>query len=94
MGTSYRSKAFHDVSWKNLGDSGFPDRIAWMREAAKTRPEMDLERVGIYGNDNEVADLESFKKIVRQFKKEQQIAIPRSTQKIVVKDVSSSRSRP
>ena len=30
MGTSYRSKAFHDVCWKNLGDAGFPDRIAWM----------------------------------------------------------------
>ena len=27
MGTSNRSKAFHDVAWKNLGDSGFPDRI-------------------------------------------------------------------
>ncbi|MHC4520959.1 MAG: DPP IV N-terminal domain-containing protein, partial [Planctomycetota bacterium] len=26
MGTSHRSKAFHDVCWKNLGDSGFPDR--------------------------------------------------------------------
>ncbi|HEY4261123.1 MAG TPA: DPP IV N-terminal domain-containing protein, partial [Schlesneria sp.] len=29
MGTSHRSKAFHDVCWKNLGDSGFPDRIKW-----------------------------------------------------------------
>lgn len=28
MGTSHRSKAFHDVCWKNLGDAGFPDRIA------------------------------------------------------------------
>ena len=34
MGTSNRSKAFHDVCWKNIGDAGFPDRIAWMREAA------------------------------------------------------------
>jgi dipeptidyl aminopeptidase/acylaminoacyl peptidase len=49
MGTNWRSKAFHDVCWKNLGDSGFPDRIAWLRAAAKTRPWMDLERVGIYG---------------------------------------------
>ena len=24
MGTSNRSKAFHDVAWKNLGDAGFP----------------------------------------------------------------------
>lgn len=49
MGTSNRSKAFHDVCWKNLGDSGFPDRIAWMKAAAADRPEMDLGRVGIWG---------------------------------------------
>jgi dipeptidyl aminopeptidase/acylaminoacyl peptidase len=49
MGTNFRGKAFHDVAWKNLKDSGFPDRIAWIREAAKTRPWMDLSRVGIYG---------------------------------------------
>ncbi|MFK7789777.1 MAG: prolyl oligopeptidase family serine peptidase [Phycisphaeraceae bacterium] len=49
MGTNWRSKAFHDVAWKNLGDAGFPDRIAWMKAAAKTRPWMDLSRVGIYG---------------------------------------------
>jgi dipeptidyl aminopeptidase/acylaminoacyl peptidase len=49
MGTANRSKAFHDVCWKNLKDAGFPDRIAWMKEAAKRYPEMDLERVGIYG---------------------------------------------
>ncbi len=49
MGTNWRSKAFHDVAWKNLGDSGFPDRIAWMKAAARDRPWMDLDRVGIYG---------------------------------------------
>lgn len=49
MGTSNRSKKFHDVCWKNLGDAGFPDRIAWMKAAAATRPWMDLSRVGIYG---------------------------------------------
>lgn len=49
MGTNWRSKSFHDVCWKNLKDAGFPDRIAWMRAAAKTRPEMDLSRVGIFG---------------------------------------------
>jgi len=49
MGTSNRSKAFHDVCWKNLGDAGFPDRILWMQAAARTRPYMDLTRVGIYG---------------------------------------------
>ncbi len=49
MGTSQRSKAFHDVAWKNLGDAGFPDRIAWMRAAARHEPAMDITRVGIYG---------------------------------------------
>ncbi|GAA4804525.1 S9 family peptidase [Olivibacter ginsenosidimutans] len=49
MGTSNRSKAFHDVCWKNLKDAGFPDRIAWMKAAAQKYPYMDLTRVGIYG---------------------------------------------
>ena len=49
MGTSHRSKAFHDVCSKNLGDSGFPDRIKWIREAAQKYPWMDVDRVGIYG---------------------------------------------
>lgn len=49
MGTANRSKAFHDVCWKNLKDAGFPDRIAWMKAAAAKYPEMDIERVGIYG---------------------------------------------
>jgi dipeptidyl aminopeptidase/acylaminoacyl peptidase len=49
MGTNHRGKKFHDVAWKNLQDAGFPDRIAWMRAAAETRPWMNLERVGIYG---------------------------------------------
>ena len=49
MGTSQRSKKFHDVCWKNLGDAGFPDRILWMKAAAKKYPYMDLSRVGIYG---------------------------------------------
>jgi dipeptidyl-peptidase 4 len=49
MGTSNRSKAFHDVCWKNLGDSGFPDRILWLRAAAAKYPYLDLTRVGIYG---------------------------------------------
>lgn len=49
MGTSYRSKAFHDVCWKNLKDAGFPDRILWMQAAAQKFPYMDITRVGIFG---------------------------------------------
>ncbi len=49
MGTSNRSKAFHDVCWQNLKDAGFPDRIAWLKAAAAKYSYMDLSRVGIYG---------------------------------------------
>ncbi|MGQ9619883.1 MAG: DPP IV N-terminal domain-containing protein [Bacteroidales bacterium] len=49
MGTSNRSKAFHDVAWKNLRDAGLPDRILWIKAAARKYPYMDTMRVGIYG---------------------------------------------
>jgi dipeptidyl aminopeptidase/acylaminoacyl peptidase len=49
MGTNWRSKAFHNVCWKNLGDAGFPDRILWMKAAAAQDPSLDLTRVGVYG---------------------------------------------
>ena len=35
MGTAWRSKAFHDVCFKNLRDAGFPDRIAWLKAASQ-----------------------------------------------------------
>ncbi len=49
MGTAYRSKAFHDVCWKNLKDAGFPDRILWHKAVAAKYPWYDIERVGITG---------------------------------------------
>jgi dipeptidyl aminopeptidase/acylaminoacyl peptidase len=49
MGTSNRSKAFHDVAWKNLGDAGFPDRILWHKAVAAKYPHYDITRVGLYG---------------------------------------------
>jgi dipeptidyl aminopeptidase/acylaminoacyl peptidase len=49
MGTANRSKAFHDVAWKNLADSGFPDRILWHKALAARDPAYDISRVGIYG---------------------------------------------
>ncbi len=49
MGTNWRSRAFHDVCWKNLSDAGLPDRILWMKAAAGKYPYLDLTRVGIYG---------------------------------------------
>ena len=49
MGTRNRSKAFHDVCYKNLADAGFPDRILWMKALAKKYPAIDIDRVGIFG---------------------------------------------
>lgn len=49
MGTANRSKAFHDVCWKNLKDAGFPDRILWHKAAGAKYPWYDLTRVGLYG---------------------------------------------
>jgi hypothetical protein len=50
MGTANRSKAFHDVCWKNLKDAGFPDRILWHQAVAKKYACYDISRVGVYGN--------------------------------------------
>ncbi len=50
MGTHHRSKAFHDVAWQNLADSGFADRILWHQAAAQQFPWYNLAAgVGIYG---------------------------------------------
>ncbi len=50
LGTAWRSKAFHDVSYQNLGDIGAEDHISGMNQLAKARSWMDLDRVGIYGH--------------------------------------------
>ena len=49
MTTSFRSLDFEQVCYKNLKDAGFPDRIAWIKAAAKKYPYMDISRMGIYG---------------------------------------------
>ncbi len=49
MGTRNRSKAFHDVCWRNLKDAGLPDRIAWIKALAQKYKTVDTSRVGIYG---------------------------------------------
>ena len=49
MGTANRSKAFHNVAWKNLADGGFEDRIRWHKAVAARYPYYDITRVGIYG---------------------------------------------
>ena len=50
MGSALRSKAFHDVSYKNLGDIGAADHILAIKQLAQNRPYMDIEKVGIYGH--------------------------------------------
>jgi dipeptidyl aminopeptidase/acylaminoacyl peptidase len=49
MGTANRSRKFHDVAWKNIGDAGFPDRILWHKAYAAKNPWYDITRVGIFG---------------------------------------------
>jgi len=49
MGTSFRSKTFEEVCWRDLKDAGFPDRIAWIKAAGEKYPWMDVERVGLFG---------------------------------------------
>jgi len=50
MGTSNRSKAFHDYTWKNIADAGFPDRILWHKAATAQYPSYDITPLGIYGH--------------------------------------------
>ena len=50
MGTRYRSKAFHDNYYGNMGDNGIPDHIAALKQLAVMYPFIDLERVGIFGH--------------------------------------------
>ncbi len=49
MTTSFRTKEFEEVCYKNLKDAGLPDHIAWIKAAAKQYKQMDIERMGIYG---------------------------------------------
>lgn len=49
MSTSFRSREFENVCYKNLKDAGIPDHIAWIKAAAEKYPEMDIDRLGIYG---------------------------------------------
>lgn len=50
LGMPFRSKAYHDVSYKNLGDAGLPDHITALEQLARRYPYLDLDRVGIFGH--------------------------------------------
>jgi dipeptidyl-peptidase-4 len=47
-GTTGRSRAFHQFSYRNLGGS-FEDHVAMIKQMAAKYPYMDITRVGIYG---------------------------------------------
>lgn len=50
MGTPWRSKAFHEYYYANLGDNTIPDQVAGMKELASQYPWIDIEKVGMYGH--------------------------------------------
>ena len=49
MTTSFRTRQFEEVCYKNLKDGGFPDRISWIKAVAARYPYVDADNVGIYG---------------------------------------------
>jgi dipeptidyl aminopeptidase/acylaminoacyl peptidase len=50
MGTPWRSKAFHDVWYGDMGDNTLPDQVVGLRELGARYGWMDLGRVGIWGH--------------------------------------------
>jgi dipeptidyl aminopeptidase/acylaminoacyl peptidase len=50
MGTPWRSKAFHDAYYGNMGDNTLPDQVAGMKELAQRYRWIDIDRAGIYGH--------------------------------------------
>jgi dipeptidyl-peptidase-4 len=50
MGTEWRSKAFADAYYGDMGDNTLPDQIAGMRELAARHAYIDITRAGIWGH--------------------------------------------
>jgi len=50
MGTSFRSKKFHDAYYGDMRDNTLPDQVAGMKQLAQRFPWIDLARAGIYGH--------------------------------------------
>ncbi|NYF50176.1 S9 family peptidase [Tunturiibacter gelidoferens] len=50
MGTSFRSKAFHEFYFGDLGDNTIPDQVAGMKELAAKYPWIDIDKAGMYGH--------------------------------------------
>ena len=50
MGTPWRSKAFHDAWYGNMGDNTLPDQVTAIKQLAQRYPWIDLDRVGMWGH--------------------------------------------
>lgn len=50
MGTPWRSKAFHNTWYGDMGDNTLPDQVKAIKELGARYPWMDLDRVGIWGH--------------------------------------------
>ena len=50
MGTPWRSKAFHDAWYGDMGDNTLPDQVSGIKDLAKRYPWIDATRVGIWGH--------------------------------------------
>lgn len=50
FGSPFRSKYFHDYWYGNMGDNGIADHVYVIKQLGVEFPQMDLDRVGIYGH--------------------------------------------
>ena len=50
MGTPWRSKAFHDAYFGDIGDNTLPDQVTGMKQLAERYDWIDLDRAGIWGH--------------------------------------------
>ena len=50
MGTPWRSKAFHETYFADLGDNTIPDQVTGMKQLAARYPWIDLDKAGMYGH--------------------------------------------
>jgi len=49
-GTPFRSKAFHDTWYRNMADNGLIDHVHVIKQLAARHPEIDIDKVGIFGH--------------------------------------------
>ena len=50
MGTPFRSKAFHEAYFGDMGDATIPDQVTAMKQLAARYPWIDLTKAGMYGH--------------------------------------------